>query len=83
MDCPCDLCGATTRLEPWVLCAECLGVESAKVAAARKAERDRISKEELQRGSAGRDRGGSLLAADADEQIGGQARWIRALEEGT
>jgi hypothetical protein len=73
----CDFCGLFPRVDGWRWCSQC-GSRRASDSAAKRKQR---SKEERQRPFRAGKCGRSMLSADDDEQIGGQARAVRVMED--
>lgn len=74
----CDFCNAKGRVDGWRWCRECgerLSLERAR-------ERRRRAREGKQTALAHDKATKSLLSFDSDEQVGGQSRVIRQLEDG-
>lgn len=74
----CEYCGLRTKVDGWRWCAACgtsLATQNVKARKQRIKEEKQVA---LARGKTVR----SLLSADHDEQIGGQSRAVRRLEDG-
>lgn len=74
----CDFCKSRSRVDGWRWCSSC----GEQLARDRTKERRRRQKEGKQAILAHDKVSKSLLSFDSDEQVGGQARVIRQLEDG-